>query len=248
MNFRKALRKVDRFRRKAQDVGSLGLSEEIGSRMGGRLNARTLVRRVVGGRNLGALGFKTRTVTPSEKTSGLPGTEGAGESACMRVDPADGSVRKPYALIGRIQLAASAQAVATDLGDFLDAASVDDVSSDNVIPFGVTIQRAQIYVGLNELIASPIANPAMLAGFYIRFLVNGIEEARWPIAKFNPVYSNNGLVTSGGGATVTPVEYKPVPFRIFFDPDKTYSLALYTTRAVTPAAVVDLTLVMDGHR
>jgi len=125
---------------------------------------------------------------------------------------------------------------------------VDDVATDNVIPFGVQIERAQLFVGLNELIASPIANPAMLAGFYLRFLVNGIEEARWPIAKFNPVFSNNGLVTSGAGATVVPVKYDPVPFSIFFDPDKTYSIALYNTRAVTPAAVVDLTLVMEGHR
>lgn len=88
----------------------------------------------------------------------------------------------------------------------------------------------------------------MLAGFYLRFLVNGIEEARWPLAKFNPVISNNGLVTSGAGAVVAPVAYNPVPFRIFFDPDKTYALQLYNTRAVTPAAVVDLTLVMDGFR
>lgn len=250
MTLRKLGKKLDKARRKAMAASTFGMSDVAGDMLGGALNARTIARRIGGKRNLRGLGFRgpKKVVTPSEKNTGLPGTATAGESACLRVDPADGAVQKPYTLIGRIQLAASAQAINTDLGDFLDAASSDDVATDNVIPFGVTIERAVLFVGLNELIASPIANPAMLAGFYIRFLVNGIEEARWPIAKFNPVVSNNGLVTSGGGASVTQVPYQPVPFSIFFDPDKTYSLALYNTRAVTPAAVVDLTLVLEGYR
>lgn len=105
MNIRKLGRKIDKYRRKAQDVATFGASEEIGRRViGNRLNAKTLIRRVVGGRNMGK-----KVVTPSEKNTGLPGTAAAGETACLRIDPADGSVQKPYTLIGRVQLAASAQ-------------------------------------------------------------------------------------------------------------------------------------------
>lgn len=251
MNLRKALRKADKFRRQAQNVATLGGSEMVGRRLGGRLDARTLIGRVAGGRNLKALGFRgpsPKTVTAAEKNTGFPGTANGGESGCVQIDPADGSVRKPYALIGRFQLAASAQAVATALGDFLLAAAVDDITTDNVIPFGVTIERAQMFIGLNELIASPVLNPAIALSSYVKFSINGIEEARWPVAKFNPVISNNGLVTSGGGATMFSAEFKPVPFRVYFDPDKTYKLELFITKAITPAAVSDWTLVMDGFR
>ena len=205
-------------------------------------------RQIIGKRNLGVVGLGFKTPTQQRKTAGLPGTGETGESKCQPVDPRDGSTRRPYTLIGRIQLAASAQAVATNLGDFLDAASVDDVTTDNVIPFGVYIYAARLFVTSNELIASPIFNLSMAFGMYIRWLVNGIEEARWPLSKFNPVFSERGLVTSGGGSSAAMIGNDPVPFEVYFDPDKTYEANLYTTRAVTPAAVVDLTWVLEGER
>ena len=250
MNLRKLGRKIDRARRQAQNIGTLGASDAIGgalARAGVPMDARTLIGRTVGGRNAKALGYGGRGPKKPDITDPIDGLpEGRLGDACKAVNPRDGSTSRPYVIIGRIQLAASAQAINTDLGDFLDAANVDDITADNVVPFGFKARQAQLFVGLNELIASPVANPAMLAAFSIRFLVNGREEARWPILKFNPVFSNNGLVTSGGGAMLGQYEYTPVPFVIDFDPDSTYSLPVYNSKAVTPAAVVDMTLVIDG--
>ena len=218
------------------------------ARLGG---IKKLIQRTAGGRNLGVFGFKRGTKTMPKtvrQTAGLPGTGLGGESGCQPVDPNDGSHRRPYVLIGRIQLAASAQAVATNLADFLDAANVDDITTDNVIPFGVFVYAARLFVQSNELIASPIFNLAMAAGMYIRWLVNGIEEARWPLTKFNPLFGERGLVTSGAGSTVAKIDNDSVPFEVYFDPDKTFEANLYTTKAVTPAAVVDMTWILEGER
>jgi len=211
-----------------------------------RLNAmRNIGARTVGGRNLGAFGLGKKRVPTADSQSpdaGLPGSSGA-QAGCIKVDR-DGSARRPYTIIGRGQLAAAAQAINTNLLDFLAAANVDDIVTDNVVPFGVSITQAKVYVSVTAA-AAQVANKAMLAGCYIKWLVNGIEEARWPLSKFKPVYTLEGTAANSAAGEE---EYDTVPFLVDFDPDKTYALQLFTTKAFTPAAVVDLTMVLDGMR
>jgi hypothetical protein len=234
-------KKVDRYRLDAQDVATLGASRSIGKALGGRMNAKTLIGRLPNG-------LKPNGRIPKGETheaKGFPGVLGKA-TACATVHP-DGSIKRPYVYIGRITLSAGAQAINTDLGDFLDAANGDDIGTDNVVPFGLSIEQASLQIG-TTLVASAIEHVGNLGGCYVIFRVNGVEEARWPITKFNPTYSAVGVVTSGGAATVVPVEYNPVPFAIDFDPDKTYELALRTTKAFTTVGVVELALALEGQR
>lgn len=251
MSIRSELRKLDRARLRSQknvaNAVGLGGAYGIASKLigKGRSVEQQVARRVVGRRNLKALGLDY-----GRHEAGFPGAgvDALGEASCARVDAADGSVRRPYSMLCRVQLAASAQAINTSLGDFFTVAASSTITTANTIPGGFTSEWVQVFVGLNELIASPVLNPSIANGFFVIFKINGIEEARWPIAKFNPVISNNGLVTSGAGATLYKAQYEPVPFNIDFDPDKTYGLELYTTKAVTPAAVSDWTFAFEGMR
>lgn len=217
-------------------------------RAGVPTNPAAFARRVVGARNLPALGF--RAFKDPSPEAGLPGTGDAMDSGCKTVDPQDGATIKPYVLPCVVQLAgAGALAIDTVLDDFLLAANSDDITANNTMPFDITVERAQMIISLNELIASPVATPAWLNALYIKFVINNTgEEARWPLAKFNPIITNQGLVTSGAGAAIFQTKYDPVPFPLELKEGKRYDMDLYTSRAFTPAAAVQITLLLEGKR
>lgn len=215
-------------------------------KMGVPTNPRAFARRVVGARNLPAFGFRGALKDPEK---GLPGTGDAIDSGCVEVDPNDGAQVRPYVLACTVQLAgAGALAIDTVLEDFLLAANSADVTTNNQMPFDIQVERAQLIISLNELIASPVASPAWINSLSIRYLVNGNEEARWPLLKFNPIISNQGLVTSGAGAAIFQATYNPVAFPLELKEGKRYDMDLYTDRAFTPAAAVQLTLLLEGKR
>lgn len=158
--------------------------------------------------------------------------------------------REPFTFAARVQLAAGAQAINTDLADFMAVAASSDTTTANQFAYNFDTSELNFVVSSN-IAASFVETLAVICGIKVierEFLSK--EEAQYSLLDLNAIYSLSGLVTSGSAASVLsmPLNQVGIPWRAHYESTKQYAFVLRTVKAFTSVAALDFTLLLQGFR
>lgn len=160
--------------------------------------------------------------------------------------PLDG--KEQWSFAGRVQLAAGAQAINTDLADFLNSASSSDLSATGTFGFDWAAESIKAVISAN-LAASYVETLAVLAGLKIfERIYSSKEEAQFDLLDIATYYSITGVVTSGAAAAAVPLGAEGVEWQAGYMAQVVYAFVLRTVRAFTSVGAIDSTLTMKGFR
>lgn len=169
--------------------------------------------------------------------------------------PTDG--REPYAYVGRVQLAAGAQAINTDLADFLNSAASSDLTATDAFPFTWDTDRAALIISTNynNAVTALVEDVAVIAGLIvIERKYNAEEQFRYSIVDFEPLVTEQGV--AGTPTATAPAKsaafylltQQYVPFKAHFVTNEQWQIVIRTCKAFTSIGLIDLVLVLRGLR
>lgn len=154
-----------------------------------------------------------------------------------------------FPLISRLNVAAGAQAINTDLGDWFTTAASSDLTTNNQFPFEFDADEAKVFTS-SGLAAAFIETLAVIAGLKIFERVNTSQElAQYSVTDLSQAHNVCGLVTSGAAAASMEVDPDGVPFEAHYTTRMGgLQMALRTIRAFTSVSTQDWTIVLTGTR
>lgn len=157
--------------------------------------------------------------------------------------------REIFPFMSRLNVAAGAQAINTDLGDWFTTAASSDLTTNNQFPFEFDADEVKVFISAG-LAAAYIETLAVMAGLKVFERVNTTQElAQYSITDLALTYAAMGVVTSGGAATAVEVDPDGCPWEAHYT-TRMGGLAevLRTIRAYTSVTSQDWTLILTGTR
>lgn len=157
--------------------------------------------------------------------------------------------REIFPFMSRLNVAAGAQAINTDLGDWITTAASSDLTTNNQFPFEFDADEAKVFTS-SGLAASFIETLAVIAGLKVFERVNTTQElAQYSLTDLAMTHNVCGVVTSGAAAASVEVDPDGVPFEAHYTTRMGgLAMALRTIRAYTSVSAQDWTLIETGTR